>query len=55
MTQLKSINENDLYQKNRSNYFEFVVVKGDTEFEKSYEMKKIIVKRQRKYEKIEMI
>ena len=53
MTQLESAEKkNDSYDKKRSHYFDSIKIEGDTDFEKSYEVKKIVDKRIRTYEKI---
>ena len=51
IAQLESANENDLYDKKRFHYFDFVKIKDDTKFEKSYEIEKIVDKRIRTYKK----
>ena len=52
MTQLESVEKkNDLYDRKRSHYFDSIKIESDTEFEKSYEVKKIVNKKIRKYEK----
>ena len=47
--------KNNLYDKKRSHDFDSVKIKSDIEFEKSYEVKKIIKKKIKKYEKISII
>ena len=54
MTQLKSVNESDFFGRKRPDYSEFVKVEKDIEYEKSYEVKKVISKKNRKYDNIEM-
>lgn len=53
--QLKSATEVDFYDKPRPHYSEAVKMKDDTEFEKSYEVEKIVDKREKKFEKIMII
>ena len=53
MTQLKSvIKSSDFYNKLRSNYFDSVHVEDDTENNKFYEVEKILSKRMKKFERI---
>ena len=47
--------KNDLYDKKRSHYFDSIKIEGDTDFEKSYEVKKIVNKKIKTYEKISII
>ena len=51
VTQLKSANENDSYDKYKSHYPESIEVEKNTKFEKFYEIEKIINKRVKKYGK----
>ena len=52
VAQLEPANEENPYEKNRSHYLESVEVEKEIEFEKFYEIEKIINKRVKKYEKI---
>jgi hypothetical protein len=53
ITQLKSTS-NDSYKRSRSNHFDFVFVENDTKTLTFYEIKRILTKRTRQYEKIKM-
>lgn len=55
VTQLESANSADSYNRNRPHYFDSIKMKRNIEFEKSYEVKKIINKRIKIYEKTAMI
>lgn len=49
VTQLESAGESDPYDRKRPHYPGAVEVEGDSEFERSYEVEKIVDKRRRKY------
>ena len=56
MTQLESVEKkNDSYDRKRSHYFDSIKIENDTDFEKSYEIKKIVNKKIKTYEKISVI
>ena len=56
MTQLESVEKkNDSYDKKRSHYFDSIKIENDTDFEKTYEIKKIVDKKIKTYEKISII
>lgn len=55
VTQLESTTEENSYDKSRPHYPEAVEVEEDIEFEKSYEVEKMIDKRERRFEKIMII
>ena len=52
MTQLESVEKKNLYDKKRSHYFDSIKIESDTDFEKSYEIEKIVNKKIKMYEKI---
>lgn len=52
--QLKSVNDENSYDKKRSNYPKSMKIEKDTEFERLYEVEKIVDKRQQRYDKIMM-
>ena len=54
VSQLESVNDEDFYHKYRSHYSEAVENKKNIKFEKSYEIKKMINKRIRKFGKTEV-
>jgi hypothetical protein len=55
IAQLESTSESDSYERSRSINFESIETKDDIVDKKSYEIEKILKKRNRKYEKITMI
>ena len=56
VTQLKSVfSFRNFYNRSRSNYLEFVYIENDIETKKFYEIKAIIDKRIKKFDKISII
>ena len=55
VAQLKSANESNSYDRKKPNYLESVKIEKNSEYNKSYEVEKVISKKIRKYDNIEMI